>query len=391
MRHESLASLAALERGVCAKCRKTLRPGAKFCTRCGAAIPHIQPPPLPYVASQRVTMDAVNALQFSLPPQTVRPGRKSSRLGKLIAFVIVAAVGWVILWHWNQSNLSFPDWVKENLDESVSTPPSPPAPLSLPAAPDPKAPLPSRIGATAGVTIQQAWTQTQAVDADGVVGLRVHAQVYAPGVTGLRLVAHFRSANGGLVYADDEQYRDPNGEAACAGTVLPSTVVSKLTAFIPVTALRLLPGEENLKLLPALFDERNQPVATGLAVPFTFARGNTFITSIKTASLPGGGRRIKVDLQRMDRSTALSGQVIVRFKDATGTPLPGTPAYSNAAGDLRAVANFHIPAGPGMAAVNDITLLMPAGMVPPVCNADVQLFDPVRGVWLSPGVNVSVP
>jgi hypothetical protein len=155
---------------------------------------------------------------------------------------------------------------------------------------------------------------------------------------------------------------------------------------MPLSAMLLARGDERLIVTTALFDGSNRPVATGLPTPFNLPHGNVMITR---AALADAGT-MKVSIQSPDRGWEIAGQVIAVFKDARGAPLPGRPGNINAAGDLMSKAEFSIPAGPGVFALNDVEVPMPAN-IPRSGSAEIRLFDPRAGAWLTAPVRVPLP
>jgi hypothetical protein len=101
-------------------------------------------------------------------------------------------------------------------------------------------------------------------------------------------------------------------------------------------------------------------------------------------------RMLKVNLQAPDRGWDINGQLIVTFKDAKGNQLSGHEPDVNAAGELMSHADFRIPAGPGLYPLNDVEVKIPDD-IPHPATAEIRVFDPQAGTWLTPVARLTVP
>jgi hypothetical protein len=296
-------------------------------------------------------------------------------------FLLVVILG-ITLWSVKEWSLSYAPFPSTPFPPRRSSMTEARPESELPVAPDPDVPLPLRTGADAAA-IQTAWTETGVLDSNGTVGLRVHASVRTPLSTPVHLVAHFFSVDDGAVKSDDPHYRDAVGQAAVASETLPNGTIAEATAFIPLSALQLLGSQEHLKLLPALFDENNQPIATGLHVPFFFDRGSVYITAVHFENLHNGSWQLKYTVQAPQHPNEIYGEAIVQFKDARGAAVPGWPLASNAAGKLMVSGRFNIPAGFGAYTMDAPPILLEPGIALLCPTAEIRLFDSRSGQWLS--------
>ena len=188
----------------CANCQNPLRAGAKFCTRCGAALEAqapVRPAPIP---PRRIAGPSIQ--RKPARPNNGRP---------LVAFlfpILIGIAGVVVL--------------MRSFDRPTFMPPAPMAlesvapmgivtdKIPLPTLPDPQTAFNSTLG---DIAIHQAWIEPGAIDAGGYLGFRIDAMVSAPNSTGVRFGAHLRSRESGSVFAVDPRLPRSQRAVLCRG------------------------------------------------------------------------------------------------------------------------------------------------------------------------------
>lgn len=369
---------------LCANCRGRLRGQARFCTRCGMPVGARLVPP-------RIAVQAP-ATGYGRP-QAVRPAPpRRGRFRGLVVFtmlLLLAGIG-AVAWFTSSGHLASlsstggPPQADEGADSPA--PPESPAIVTSPAAPSPTQ------GLSSNVAISQVWAEPDAVDPTGAVGLRVHGLVDPHGAGGLVFAVHFRNQLGGPVMSEDARFSDAARQAATSCAVPSNRDPTDLSTFIPVLALQLSPGPQQLEVVSAVYDSSNQVVAVGPTALLNWNRGSFLITraAIPTRANTFLDRILNVSFQ-VPANRAATGKVVVRFQDIRGLYLHGQGSRANAAGELTLSAPFQVVAQPSPYVVDALPIMIPAHLIPSRTTAKIAIFDDVTGQWLSTEVTAPLP
>jgi hypothetical protein len=238
-------------------------------------------------------------------------------------------------------------------------------------------------------SIQQISVQTDAVDPDGYVGVRVHAGVIAGGSAEDRFAVHFADHDRNLVFSADPRFSDSDRRATCAVAVAPSSDVSDVTAFIPYTAFDLKAGPQRVELLPELLDSADRPLVVSHPVPFDWDRGDFYVTRVRFERVGGIGLQPTLTVAvRSERRQAINLSLVVHLTEPTDL---SQPRHFDATGGARMITVARlVPAAHLVAASDEVSISIPSAFATQGATAEVCCYGPA-GVLLSHPISITFP
>ncbi|HZK80171.1 MAG TPA: hypothetical protein VFC46_03870, partial [Humisphaera sp.] len=320
------------------------------------------------------------------PPVRPRASGRWRMFRALVVIAMIAGAAWLI-----SDREEVASWLGPN--GGLIAPDNPSADPANPAdrADGQGLPLTSRDPAT-GAAIENCSVETDAIDPDGFVGVRVRARVRSGNALGSRFAAHFNDENRNHIFSGDSRFSDSNRQAACAVTIPESFDPVNVTAFIPCTAFDVEPGNRRLEMLPALFNSADRPIVIGRAVAFDWDRGSVYLTRVRYDPAEASFREptLTVNIQS-HRRQAIDLAVVVRLKDSNGLTYPGHAPYVNASGERAVTSNCVMPPARIVDATIELPIRIPAALTPPGSTVEIVCYDKQARAWLTHSIAIKLP
>ncbi|OGF54849.1 MAG: hypothetical protein A2Z21_02500 [Candidatus Fraserbacteria bacterium RBG_16_55_9] len=297
---------------------------------------------------------------------------------------MLAVIGAVL---WNSGLLS--RIVGNNASPSTVSPPT----IQPPPPPQPN---PQLNPATA--TLTRAWTLPNVFSESGQFGVYVYASFSVTGITRGQFVARFYDSAGRPLWTSSGELEVSAPFSLNGGTG--GSSVADASVFVPYDRLEsLLPGDHALEILPSLLDDRGSLLTKGSLVAFPFHQDASSVTRVNVtpdATDPSGSQGILVTADFITEPlSGPQGLVILHFKDpASGQFLAGQQPYIDANGNLATWQPY--TSATVRTRQSNVQIFLPYYVLPPgiqELEATISLFDPTRGVFLTPFVpfQISLP
>ncbi len=133
-------------------------------------------------------------------------------------------------------------------------PPSSPANVRPPRAPDFRMPPMPLLGPMSGSWVSINSVESDAVDSNGRPGFRMHGHVHSMRGARIIIAAYLQRSDGAPIYGTDPMYGDDNHAAAVATTLTMPQEDTDFTLFLPRHAVSLTSFAQPLWVRPCLFD-----------------------------------------------------------------------------------------------------------------------------------------
>jgi hypothetical protein len=160
-----------------------------------------------------------------------------------VVLLIVAGIG---LFSWRSSD--------SPMRRAVPVLPSPPANLRPPRAPDFRSPPMPLLGPMSGSWVSINSVESDAVDATGRPGFRMHGRVHSMRGARIIIAAYVQRSDGVPIYGTDPMYRDDANAAGVATTLTMPQDDVDFTLFLPRHVVGLASSSQPLWVRPCLFD-----------------------------------------------------------------------------------------------------------------------------------------